>query len=86
MLGHMGEMIPYMLARSNTELGPYKPTGATIPETWARNVWVTTSGFLSLDPFATLLRTTGVERIMVSLLLFLGESEGRVRGGGKNGG
>ena len=69
-LGHMGEMMPYMLARSNTELGPYKSTGATIPETWARNVWVTTSGFFSLDPFATLSRTTSVERIMVSLLLF----------------
>jgi len=79
MLGHMGEMVPYQISRSTFYLGPQKPTGATIPETWARNVWVTTSGFFTLDPFATLLRTTSADKIMVSLLLFWR----RVRGGGK---
>ncbi|KUJ13324.1 uncharacterized protein LY89DRAFT_687490 [Mollisia scopiformis] len=78
--GHMGEILPYMLARSTAELGGYKPTGATIPETWTRNVWVTTSGFFSLDPFATLLRTTSVERIMVCLILFYWRVGGRRRG------
>ena len=67
-LGHMGEMLPYMLARADDLLGPSKPTGATIPETYAKNVWVTTSGFFSLDPFTTLLRTTAKDRIMVSIL------------------
>jgi len=66
-LGHMGEMLPYMLSRSDNVLGPSKPTGATIPETYAKNIWVTTSGFFSLDPFATLLRVTAKDRIMVSI-------------------
>ena len=65
-LGHMGEMLPYMLTRSNSLLGPTKTRGASLPETYARNVWVTTSGFFSLDPFATVLKTTARDRIMVS--------------------
>ena len=68
-LGHMGEMLPYMLARSASAIGPAKTTGSTLQETYAKNVWVTTSGFFSLDPFATLLRTTARERIMVSFRL-----------------
>jgi predicted TIM-barrel fold metal-dependent hydrolase len=69
-LGHMGEMLPYMLARTDFVLGATKPAGATIPETYAKNIWVTTSGFFSLDPFSTLLRTTSVDRIMVSNMLY----------------
>ena len=45
---------------------------ATVPnhlggleEAYANNIWVTTSGFFSLDPFTTLLRTTAMDRIMV---------------------
>ncbi|MCJ1451765.1 hypothetical protein MMC28_002105 [Mycoblastus sanguinarius] len=66
-LGHMGEMLPYMLTRSNSLLGPTKTRGASLPETYARNVWVTTSGFFSLDPFATVLKTTARDRIMFSV-------------------
>lgn len=65
-LGHMGEMLPYMLSRSDSILGSMKSTGATIRETWAKNIWVTTSGFFSLDPFATLWKATAKDRIMVS--------------------
>ena len=67
-LGHMGEMLPYMLARSTSQLGDAKDTGASLPDTYARNVWVTTSGFFSLDPFATLVRVTAWNRIMVCIL------------------
>jgi predicted TIM-barrel fold metal-dependent hydrolase len=67
-LGHMGEMLPYMLARADLTLGWVKSTGVTIPEAYANNIYVTTSGFFSLDPFTTLLRTTAMDRIMVGLV------------------
>lgn len=70
-LGHMGEMLPYMLARSSYELNSTKSSGVTLRDAYTRNVWVTTSGFFSLDPFAALLRTTAGDRIMVSWLYIL---------------
>ena len=69
-LGHMGEMLPYMLSRSNSTLSPAKTTGASLAETYENNVWITTSGFFSLDPFATVLGTTAKDRIMVSSLSY----------------
>ncbi|CRG83631.1 2,3-dihydroxybenzoate decarboxylase [Talaromyces islandicus] len=66
-LGHMGETVPYMLDRANSTLAWAKPSGKSLPEAWATNVWVTTSGFFSLNPFATLLRTTSTDRIMFSI-------------------
>ena len=65
-LGHMGEMVPYMLHRIQYVLGSAKPRGVTVLLAWERNVWVTTSGFFSLVPLRTLLAATRVERIMVS--------------------
>jgi predicted TIM-barrel fold metal-dependent hydrolase len=75
-LGHMGETVPYMLDRANSTVAWAKPTGITLPDAWATNVWVTTSGFFSLNPFATLLKTTSTDRIMVSCALFLGQGQG----------
>jgi predicted TIM-barrel fold metal-dependent hydrolase len=69
-LGHMGETVPFMLERTNMTIGTSKPTGVTILEAWANNVWVTTSGFFTLSPFAALLGTTALDRIMVSSLSF----------------
>ncbi|TAQ85435.1 hypothetical protein B7494_g6256 [Chlorociboria aeruginascens] len=66
-LGHMGEMLPFMLARSSLTFGATKTTGLTIPEAYAQNIWITTSGFFSLDPFTTLWRTTAKDRIMYSV-------------------
>ena len=81
MLGHMGEMLPYMLARSSFWLGPGKRNGVELEEAYKRNVWVTTSGFFSLDPFATLLRTTAKDRIMVCLSFLLGSLSVEMRMG-----
>ena len=64
-LGHMGEMLPFMLARSSSQLDYKKTSGSGLKDTYQRNVWITTSGFFSLDPFATVLRTTAKDRIMV---------------------
>lgn len=75
-LGHMGEAVPFMLERADGILPA--PDGecrgqaaaaspATLLEVYARNVWITTSGFFSLNTMATVLRNTAVDRIMYSV-------------------
>ncbi|KAI9695065.1 MAG: hypothetical protein M1820_008958 [Bogoriella megaspora] len=66
-LGHMGEMVPFQLARIEATLGRQKMQGIGIRDAWNKNVWVTTSGMFSLDPMATLLRVTSVDKIMYSV-------------------
>lgn len=65
-MGHMGETIPYMVNRAQFSMGWAKPNGLTAPEAYAQNIWVTTSGFFTLEPFATLYAQTDISRIMVS--------------------
>ncbi|KAI9660305.1 MAG: hypothetical protein M1821_009655 [Bathelium mastoideum] len=74
-LGHMGEMVPFQLARIEATLGRQKTEGVGVRDAWNKNVWVTTSGMFSLDPMATLLRTTSVERIMYSVDYPWGKNE-----------
>ena len=71
MLGHMGEMLPFMFSRANFTLGAAKTEGASLPDTYARNVWVTTSGFFNLEPFKVVLGVTARDRIMVRLFFLL---------------
>ncbi|KAK7756899.1 hypothetical protein SLS62_000915 [Diatrype stigma] len=79
-LGHMGEAVPFMLERADGILpAPLLPDiegddrrttaahPATLLEVYARNVWITTSGFFSLNTMATVLRNTAVDRIMYSV-------------------
>lgn len=66
-LGHVGEVVPYMLERADGFLSRQNASRASVKEVWARNVWVTTAGFFSLNPMGTLLRNTAVERIMYSV-------------------
>jgi predicted TIM-barrel fold metal-dependent hydrolase len=79
-LGHMGEMVPYMLHRVQYVLGSAKPKGLTVLDAWERNIWVTTSGFFSLVPFRTLLAATNVDRIMVSRTnrVWVGHADGKL--------
>ena len=74
-LGHMGDMIPYMLARVDLLLGAAKTKGVSVQQAYARNVWVTTSGFFSLVPFRTLWAATAKDRILVSLLVLITGTE-----------
>lgn len=68
-LGHMGEDVPFMLERADGILSPPNVAlgRAGLLEVYARNVWVTTSGFFSLNTMATVLRNTAVDRIMYSV-------------------
>ena len=67
-LGHNGEMLPYMIDRINNRFtnnwGSHNRGMMTV---WDENIWITTSGMWSLPPFACLIRRVKPERIMYSL-------------------
>jgi predicted TIM-barrel fold metal-dependent hydrolase len=64
-LGHMGELVPYFLSRTDQYLSVNRTL--RLKDVYARNVYITTSGIFSLDPMATVLRATGHKRIMYSV-------------------
>ncbi|KAE9373552.1 amidohydrolase 2 [Stipitochalara longipes BDJ] len=73
-IGHMGEMMPFMLDR--IERMPFLKVGGgearvsarkSLKAVWDEDIWVTTSGMFSLNPMATLLKTTKIERILYSV-------------------
>jgi uncharacterized protein len=67
-IGHMGEMLPMMLARID-EVFAFdidhlkRPVGRTILD----QVWLTTSGIFTEPPFLAALQTFGIDRIMFSV-------------------
>ena len=67
-IGHMGEMIPFMLARSNNVLTPVaKHLQRTVSEYFLQNFSITTSGFF-IDPLLLLaLQVIGADRIIFSV-------------------
>jgi hypothetical protein len=68
-IGHCGEMIPFMLARIDDMMPPPSVTGlASLPsEYFLRNVWVTTSGMFSLPPVLCTISVLGVDRVLFSV-------------------
>jgi predicted TIM-barrel fold metal-dependent hydrolase len=67
-IGHMGEMLPMMLARADEvfEL-EIKHLKRTISRTILDQVWITTSGIFTEPPFQAALLTFGIDRIMFSV-------------------
>jgi len=67
-IGHMGEMLPVMLARIDEVSAldvdhlKRKPSRAILDQ-----VWITTSGIFSQPPFVAALQTFGIDRIMFSI-------------------
>ena len=67
-IGHMGEMLPVMLARID-DVGALdsdhlkRPVSRTITD----QVWVTTSGIFTEPPFLAALLTFGIDRILFSV-------------------
>jgi len=67
-IGHMGEMLPVMLARID-EVSSFdiehlrRPISRAILD----QVWLTTSGIFSEPPFLAALQTFGIDRIMFSV-------------------
>jgi uncharacterized protein len=67
-IGHMGEMLPFMLARMDKRLTPVaKNLQRSISEYFQQNFYITISGFFS-DPLLLLaLQTIGSDRIIFSV-------------------
>jgi uncharacterized protein len=67
-IGHMGEMLPVMLARidevSALDIGHLR---RPITRQILDQVWITTSGIFSQPPFIAALQTFGIDRIMFSV-------------------
>lgn len=68
-IGHMGEALPFMLARCEQTLGAETPNflRRSVGQTILDQVWITTSGFFTLAPFMTALLTFGADRILFSV-------------------
>ncbi len=67
-IGHMGEMIPFMLARINDVLTPVaKHLQHTVPEYFLQNFSITTSGFFTDPPLLLALQIMGADRIIFSV-------------------
>ena len=68
-IGHMGEMLPMMLARSERALAPGNG-GANqrgLTETFRKQLFVTTSGFFTQPPFQLALDTIGIDNLLYSV-------------------
>ena len=78
-IGHMGEMLPVMLARLDdvgaADIGHLKRLPS---KTITDQVWITTSGIFTQPPFIAALQTFGIDRIMFSVdYPFAPDSRGR---------
>lgn len=66
-IGHFGEMIPYMLDRIREQDHRLGKTGRTFSEVYDENIWITTSGVWSLDPMRCILANTKIDHILYSV-------------------
>jgi predicted TIM-barrel fold metal-dependent hydrolase len=67
-IGHMGEMIPFMLARIDDWLTPTaKQLQQPVPEYFLHHFHITTSGFFTDPPLLLALQLMGADRIIFSV-------------------
>jgi uncharacterized protein len=78
-IGHMGEGVPYALARSNPLLtNVARHLKLSVAEYFHRNFHVTTSGYFTLPPFQCAYEVVGIDRLMFSVdYPFSANTEGR---------
>ncbi len=67
-IGHMGEMLPFMLARIHNVLTPVaEQLQRPVPEYFLQNFYITTSGFFTNPPLLLALQVMGADRIIFSV-------------------
>lgn len=66
-LGHFGEMVPFMLQRICDQEALMGKRRRTFRQVWDENIWITTSGAWSVDPMRCILGNTKVDHIMYSI-------------------
>jgi uncharacterized protein len=65
-VGHCGEMLPFMLARIDAMLRA-DDLAMRPSDYFARNIWVTTSGLFSIPPVMCTVQVLGVDRVLFSV-------------------
>jgi predicted TIM-barrel fold metal-dependent hydrolase len=67
-IGHVGEGLPYALARSSGILSHAAPQlRQTVAEYFKSNIHCTTSGYFTLPPFRCALEVVGIDRLLFSV-------------------
>lgn len=66
-IGHFGEMIPYMLDRISQLSPRWGDRQRSFRTVYDENIWITTSGVWSLDPLRCILGNTKKDRILYSV-------------------
>jgi uncharacterized protein len=67
-IGHMGEMLPMMMARCDGVFAPeFVGLRRTVQQTLREQVHVTTSGLFTLPPLQAAIDTFGIDRVMFSI-------------------
>ncbi len=66
-IGHMGEMIPFYLARVNAMVTPFANLPKQFADYFHSNIHITTSGIFTLPPFNLCLEVVGIDRLLFSV-------------------
>ncbi len=66
-LGHMGEMIPFMLDRIDDWLTPVVDVDHDVSHYFREHFWFTTSGMFSRPPLAMAIRAVGIDHVMFAV-------------------
>lgn len=67
-IGHMGEMLPFMLGRIDNVITPLaRHLKRPVPEYFLHNFTITTSGFFTDPPLLLALQTVGADRIIFAV-------------------
>jgi predicted TIM-barrel fold metal-dependent hydrolase len=66
-IGHMGEGLPYAMARSSGMLSRMGTLKQPVAEYFKTNIHMTTSGYFTLPPLKCALDVVGIERMMFSV-------------------
>jgi uncharacterized protein len=76
-IGHMGEMLPMMMVRCNSQFVPglMGINQRTVIETLHEQVFITTSGIFTIPPLMTAIETFGIDNIMFSVDYPFGTNE-----------
>lgn len=66
-IGHMGEALPFMLARSSRTLNAGSGLRKPLEQYVAEHLWFTTSGMFTFPPLQCLLLVVGADRVMLAI-------------------
>lgn len=66
-IGHMGEGLPYALARSSKVISGIAKLPQSVADYFHQNIHVTTSGYFTEPPFECALDVVGIDRLMFSV-------------------